>query len=351
MAMKMAIIGFGGMGFYHYENVSKRIDGIDVTGVWDIRPEMREKAEANGLHAYGSLDELLADQSIGLVTIATPNNFHKDLAIACMESGKNVICEKPVTMNADELREIIAVRDRTGKVFSVHQNRRWDRDYAIVREIIRSGRLGKPYYIESRVQGSRRSCDGWRGHKVNGGGMVYDWGIHLADQLLDLFEEPVIDVYAQLYSIHNEEVDDNFKLMLKFENGVTAMIEIATNCFINQPRWHVTCVDGTAVVEDWSCKGRQVKIADDSKMAWADEIVYTEAGPTRTMAPRPPETTEVIDLPEVNVDWCDYYKNIAAAIEGREELIVKPEQALRVMQVIDLTFRSAAEGRSIACRI
>ena len=351
MKHQMAIIGYGGMGGWHHQNVSERIPAIHVKGAYDIRQEALDKAVKNGLYAYSSVEELLADPELDLVTVATPNNFHKDLVIRCLRAGKNVISEKPVSMNAAELEEMMAAAKESGKVFSVHQNRRWDKDYAIVKKALQSGVIGEPYFIESRVQGSRGPMFGWRGYKIDGGGMLLDWGVHLLDQLLDLIDSPVVSVTAHLQKIFFGEVDDNIKILLRFENGVSALCEMATNCFINQPRWHVSCCNGTAVVEDWSCRGRMVQLNTDQAMEWGDDIVYTEAGPTRTMAPRPPETTREIPLPEVSTDWSDYYRNIVAVIEGTEELIVKPEQALRVMKVVDLCFASEEQGVGLACHI
>lgn len=86
-------------------------------------------------------------------------------------------------------------------------------------------------------------------------------------------------------------------------------------------------------------------------MEWADDIVYTEAGPTRTMAPRPKETTLELPLPEVQTDWSDYYKNILAVLDGEAELVVRPEQALRVMKVIDAVFEADRLNCGVHCHI
>jgi predicted dehydrogenase len=355
-----AIIGFGGMGGWHYENVKAKIPEIRTKGVWDIRAEAREKAESLGLMAYGSLEALLNDPEIELVTIATPNNFHKPLSIACLKAGKNVICEKPVTMDAAELAEIVKVANESGKLFTVHQNRRWDKDYRIVKEVLASGVIGKPYAIESRVQGSRGAMHGWRGYKKNGGGMVYDWAVHLIDQMVMLFpEDKVVSVDAHLHSIFTKDategepvdIDDNIKLFFRFDNGVSVILEMATNCFINQPRWHVSCVDGTLEVTNWACEGKIVKLNTDAKMEWADDIVYTEAGPTRTMAPRPAHTTQVLPLPDVKTDWSDYYKNIVKVLDGEEKQIVKHDQSLRVMKIVDAIFESARQGCGLKVEI
>lgn len=351
MSYHLAIIGYGGMGEWHHKNIEERVPEIKVVGAYDIREERMNKAKEAGLKGYEKLEDILEDPSIDMVTIATPNNFHKDLAIACMRSGKNVICEKPVTMNAKELEAIIEVQKETGKVFSIHQNRRWDKDYRMIKEIIASHEIGEPYYIESKVQGSRRYLNGWRGYKINGGGMLFDWGVHLIDQVMDLESSKVTEIYAHLLNIHCEEVDDNFKLMMKFESGLSVLIEVATNCFLPQPRWHMCCKEGSAIIEDWSCNGKIVKLDENEALAWDDVIVYTEAGPTRTMAPRPKKTTIEMKLPEVKCNWTDYYRNIAGVIAGKEELIVTPEQALRVMKVIDAVFESASQGMSIKCSI
>lgn len=349
--VRSAIIGYGGMGSWHHDSIKEKVPGIQVAGAYDVRQEALEKAASKGLRTYSSLEDLLADSSIDLVTVATPNNFHKDLVIRCLESGKHVVCEKPVAMNAAELKEMMAAAKRANRLFSVHQNRRWDKDYVIIKKLIQENTLGRPYYIESRVQGSGGGMHGWRGHKINGGGMLYDWGVHLLDQLMDAIHSPVVSVTAHQVSLFSDEIDDNVKLLIRFENGISALCAMETNCFIPLPRWHMCCENGTVVVEGWSAKGEIVQLAEGGKMEWTDEIVYTEAGPTRTMAPRPVNTTKHSPLPEVHTDWSDYYGNIVAVLEGREELIVKPEQALRVMKVIDLAFESQKQGVGLACHI
>lgn len=351
MVHKLAVIGYGGMGGWHCRSVADSFQEIEVKGVYDVRDEACDKARENGLYVYQSLDELLRDEEADIVTIAVPNNFHKDYAIRCLQGGKNVVCEKPVTLNAGELEEILAAARETGKLFTVHQNRRWDRDYRMIKRIYQEGMIGKPYYIESRVQGSGQMLHGWRGYKVNGGGMVYDWGVHLFDQLLDLVDSTVVSVAPHLVKVFNQEVDDNFKVFLTFENGISALVEVATNCFINQPRWHMCGSEGTAVIQNWECSGEIVKLANKEALKWEDDIVYTAAGPTRTMAPRPDSTKKIFPLPEVETSWTDYYRNIIDVIDRGAELIVKPEQALRVMTLIDTIFSAGKEGRPVTCRI
>ena len=118
-----AVIGYGGMGNFHSEKM-QTVDGIELLGVYDIDPKQNELAKSRGIHAYASREELLADPRIDLVTVATPNDVHKEIVIAALAAGKNVICEKPVAMNSAELDEMIAAANKYGKLFTVHQNRR-----------------------------------------------------------------------------------------------------------------------------------------------------------------------------------------------------------------------------------
>lgn len=130
-----AVIGYGGMGNFHAEKMQS-VDGIRLVGVYDIDPERNRLAEERGIRAYASRAELLADPAVELVTVATPNDVHKEIVIDALAAGKNVICEKPVAMDSAELEEMIAAANRYGRLFTVHQNRRWDEDYLTVKKMV-----------------------------------------------------------------------------------------------------------------------------------------------------------------------------------------------------------------------
>ncbi len=346
----IAVIGYGGMGSYHVSQLQSIPDEFNMCGIYDINPDKRKKAAENGIHIYETLEQLWADTSVRTVLLAVPNNFHRELSIEAMRHSKNVICEKPVMMCASELEDVIAVSKETGRQFSVHQNRRWDKDFRIVKEVIENGTIGKPFYIESRVQGSKGVPGDWRCVKEAGGGMLLDWGVHLIDQLMWLVKSPVTEVYAHMLSVKFPDVDDNFKLMMRFENGLSALVEVDTYVFIPLPRWHISGDAGTLQINDFACSGEIVR-ANQKEMKWEEGIVYTAAGPTRTMAPRPEETTEHLPLPEIVTDAKDYYRNFRDADINGAELTVRPEEALRVMKVIDAVFKSAEEHRSISLRV
>ena len=150
----LAIIGFGGMAQWHYDLIED-LDGLSVAGIWDIREERREYARSRKIHVYGSQEELLADERVDLVLIATPNDVHKRIAVAAMKAGKNVVSEKPITLCLTDLQEMIDASRKYGRFLTVHQNRRWDEDFLTVKGIMKEGVLGEVFRLESRVHGSR----------------------------------------------------------------------------------------------------------------------------------------------------------------------------------------------------
>ena len=345
-----AIIGYGGMAQWHY-GATQKLEGISYTGVYDTADNRNGLAREAGLKVYNSPEEIYGDAAIDFILVATPNDYHKEYIINSLKAGKHVISEKPVTMNAGELIEAMAVAKETGKIFTVHQNRRWDEDYCTVKKAVRDNLIGKPYYYESRVQGSRGMYGDWRTVKEAGGGIMLDWGVHLIDQLLDLIDGKVVSVFAHMLSVKYKDIDDNFKLLMRFEDGTSAMVEVDTNCFIGLPRWHVSGIDGTLVVDDFQGNGKYVKAAEGVELKFDEFIIKTTAGTTRTMAPRPPESLETFTLPKVSPEWTEYYENFISHLNGSEPLLVTAEQALRVMKIMDMAFESERIGKSIECSI
>ncbi|MDR1928310.1 MAG: Gfo/Idh/MocA family oxidoreductase, partial [Oscillospiraceae bacterium] len=244
-----AIIGFGGMGSFHGRQICQNLRGeIELLGVFDIKEDRQALAREKGLHAYESRAALLADPRVELVVVATPNDLHKEIVLDALAQGKNVICEKPVTMTSADLEEMLAAGAHAGRLFTVHQNRRWDPDYLTAKRILDDGTLGRVFHVESRVHGSRGIPGDWRNRKAQGGGMLLDWGIHLLDQMLMLMEHRrLLTVYAQLTNITNEECDDGFRAIFRFEGDVSFLVEVLTSNFIELPRWYLLGENGSAI--------------------------------------------------------------------------------------------------------
>ncbi len=352
MKHTLAFVGFGGMAMHHFNNLSHFEDIINFKGVYDINPDRMALAKSKNLYTYKDYDEILEDPEVEIVLVATPNDIHKDLSIKALRAGKHVLCEKPVTMNSDELLEIMAVAKETGKIFTIDQNRRVNKDFVLVKRQIEAGLLGDVYVIESRTEGSRGVPKGWRRIKAEGGGMMLDWGVHLIDQILYMFPEAkVTNVFCKMYTIFpaDSDVDDNFRLTFTLSNGVTAHIEVSTNNFIHHPRWYVLGTEGTLEIPDWDCNGKIIK-CKDRQGEWGADINKNKVGPSKTMAPRSEDSIETIPLsaPEDVIDnVSETFYQMVDAIEGKATLTITAEQALRVMKVMEAAFKSAETGDAI----
>lgn len=346
MSHKLGVIGYGGMACWHHQSIRANFTDLEVVAAYDISAERLGLAEKNGLITFDSAEGFLDSHLFDIVLVATPNNFHCEYVCRALEAGYNVICEKPVALNCAELDRMEETAKRTGKLFSVHQNRRWDKDYRIVKKAYEEGLIGKPFTVESRIHGQGGMVHGWREFKVAGGGMVYDWGVHMIDQMLDMIPSKVVSVYANLHRVRTLEVDDYFKLVMRFENGITSQIEVGTFHLVQLPRWYACGDGGALVINDWDCTGKIIH-TKDSVMKWEPVVVQTKAGPTRTMAPRPADTLEELPLPEVETSWASYYRNILDTIDGKADLIVTIPSVRRVLRVIEACFESDEKGEGI----
>lgn len=342
------VIGYGGMGSWHAEKMLKYMsDRMELVGIADINPEKMRRAESNGIYAFPSHKELLKDNRIDFVVVATPNDYHHDLVIEALEAGKNVMSEKPVTMTSALLDDMIKASERTGKFFTVHQNRRYDPDYLTVKRIYDENIIGQIFDIESRVCGSRGIPGDWRQRKEQGGGMILDWGIHILDQALMLLDDKELDsVYTQVDHITNDEVDDGFKCELRYKDGTQYHIYVGTSNFINLPRWYVQGINGTAIIRDWDLNGEIVMVTD-----WENKDavpIQAGVGLTKTMAPRTDDTIKKHSLPYVENKGFSgehtLYNNICDVILGKAEPIVTLPQQRRLVRVIEAMFESAEKN-------
>lgn len=336
--VNFVVIGYGGMGAYHVRTlIPNETERTHVLGTFDINPERQALAETSGYRNYLTLEAVLTDPAVDAVLIATPNDSHKNLAIAAMRAGKHVVCEKPVAMNVAELDEILAVAEETGRIFMVHQNRRWDPDFLVVRRLYQERQIGEVFQIESRVHGANGIPGDWRHLKAQGGGMLLDWGVHLLDQIIWLVDSPIEHVFADLSFVLGDEVDDGFVAHLTFANNVKAVIEVGTTNFTQLPRWYVKGIEGTARIDDWDMNGSIIKATRREDVA-APTPVQAGVGLTKTMAPPSEEATETLEFPAPTAEYTTFYRNFYEVVREGAEPIVKNSQVRQVMELIDRIF-------------
>lgn len=349
MKKNLVVIGYGGMGAGFHCKHAQKSDVVNLAGIYDIDENKAALAEKNGIRAYHSLDEVLSDKSVDLVTVAIPNDSHKEVVIRALEAGKHVICEKPVAVSLADLNEMIAASEKSGKLFTVHQNRRFDVDYLAIKKIVEDNTIGAPLRIESRIHGSRGIPSDWRGTKEHGGGMILDWGVHLIDQMLQIFKEKIVSIHCENTHITNKEVDDGFYLTITFESGAKAFVEVGTYNFIALPRFYMKAEKGTAMIRDWR---EEAEIVRCKYWHESDVIpVETAAGLTKTMAPRDSVTVDDFTIPRPTSDVHDFYRNFCAAIDGKTTQMVTHAEMRRVLAVMEAAFESDRLGQTINVNI
>lgn len=180
--IQIGIIGHGFMGHEH-ETMLTELEGYRVVGFADRDPECLKDVK-EGLKRYDSDEALLADPEVQVVLIAANNNQHKKLVIQAAEAGKDVICEKPVAMSLSDLDEMEQACKEHGVRFTVYHQRRFDPDFRTAKNVLDSGTLGDVYTIKSSLYGFNGNMHDWHVIPSEGGGMLYDWGVHLLNQIL-----------------------------------------------------------------------------------------------------------------------------------------------------------------------
>ncbi|MEC0306431.1 Gfo/Idh/MocA family oxidoreductase [Paenibacillus lautus] len=341
----IVIVGYGGMGSYHAKLIKDNAF-LEVTGTYDILKDRREVSQQDGYPAYESYEQVLNDAAVDVVLIATPNDVHKELALQAFKAGKHVICEKPVTLSVSDFKEMVSAADAAGRVLMVHQNRRWDEDFLTIKQMYNEKTIGDLFRIESRVHGANGIPGDWRHLEAHGGGMLLDWGVHLLDQILFMVDSRMTSLSSRLSFILGDEVDDGFESVIEFENGVSVLIEVGTTNFITLPRWYVKGTEGTGIIEDWSLNGRIVTRNQDAVKV-EPKPIQAGVGLTKTMAPPSEEATITGALPEPYRQSSSFFDNFAAVIQGKAEPIVKNEEVLRVLNLIEAVFESARTGATL----
>lgn len=349
MSLKLGIIGYGFMGHEHLQMLSK-MDDVDVIGICDV-DEKQLADTPNGIICYRTAEELYRNADIQVVIISANNNQHKDLVIKAAKAGKDIICEKPVAMNVAELDEISKEVEKYGVKFTVHHQRRFDPDYRTAKEIFDKGTLGDVYTVKSSLYGYNGNMHDWHVFHKEGGGMLYDWGVHLLDQMLWMIPGKVTSVFADMRNIINEEVDDYFKIYLKFENGIGAEIELGTYFLTDKEKWFerhwfIGGNKGSAYIDGFDPTGKIVRTTRLLTNV-SGERTMTSAGPTRSFG-APQEGILVTEkLPGVHTCHKDYFDNYLQAYRGETDFLVKIPETRRVLNLMEAVRESASGGKSV----
>ena len=339
----VAVIGYGYAGRCFHAYLVGLAEGLNLYAIATRNPERREaagKAYPN-VKLYETIDQVVADKNVDLVVLATPHDTHAELAIRAMDGGKHVVTDKIMCMNAQEADAMIAASKRNNVMLSVFHNRRWDWDYLTVKKVIADGLLGTPYLFQVAIMryGAPR---GWRGVKAQSGGILYDWPAHFVDQALQFVDARVQTVFCDIHYSKRLETDiGNYaNLLIKFENDVRYQIEIGNLAKVEKPRWYVLG-DLGGLIKFGLDPQEQPMVAGNIDTAKEDPSTYAKVR-TQVGGQQQERTLE-----SVKGSWKSYYQNISDVLDKGADLVVKPEQVKRAMQVYDAAMRSSETGEAV----
>ncbi len=349
--VNFGIIGFGFMGHVHEEMLETKIEGAHVVAICDIDESNMADAITPDVLKFTKYEDLLAVKEIDTVLVVIPNHLHKDCVIKAAEAGKNIICEKPVALNSAELDEMMAAVEKYQVRFTVHQQRRFDKDFRTMKAVYDQKTLGDVYTVQSKLFGLNGNMHDWHVFNKYGGGMLFDWGVHLLDQLLYMIEGKLNTVYADVRNVINGEVDDYFKILMKFENGIMAEIELGTYFLKNADRWFerhwfMGGDKGTAYADGFDPVGNIARTAHLLKSV-DKKTTMSKSGPTRSFGPPQPGVLITEDLPYVETSHQQFFEDYLKALDENKPFLVKVEEVRRVLRLMEVIRQSAQQNQVI----
>lgn len=188
--LRVALIGYGAAGRTFHAPLIRHAEGVELAVVATSRGDELGR-DLPGVEAVATAQDAVARADIDLVVIASPNATHAPLAEAALRAGKHVVVDKPFALSVKDARALTALADATGKLLAVFQNRRWDSDFLGLQAMLRAGGIGRVTHFESRFDRFRPLVqDRWRERAEDGGGIWFDLGPHLVDQVLCVFGLP-----------------------------------------------------------------------------------------------------------------------------------------------------------------
>lgn len=336
------VIGFGAAGRILHAPLVSATPGLKLAAIVSSRPADVEASQP-GVRVIPDFDTMLADSSIELVVLATPNTQHAPYAIAALKAGKNVVIDKPFAINVAEAEAVVATAKASGRLACVFQNRRWDSHILTLKAFLDEGRLGEVSEAFLRYDRLRAVVpERWRDQGLPGSGMWFDLGAHLVDQAVHLFGTPdtvMADIFAQR---PGAMTNDWFLAVLGYGSR-----RVVLHSGMIAP------VPG-AVIEVQGTRGALIKYGQDTQ----EDMLRAGRTPGDHgwgVDPSPAVFTSVVDMePQAPQEimcqpgnYPGYYAAIAAAIREGAPTPVPLEQSLTVMRILELGLQSAAEGRRL----
>lgn len=339
--LRVGVVGYGTGGQHFHTPFIAAAAGCSLAAIVARAPETVAKARADwpDTPIYPSLSALIAAGVCDAVTITTPPQTRRDLVLEAIAAGLHVIADKPFAPNAEGAMELDRAAKAAGVVLGVYQNRRFDADLQTLRKVIREGRLGKVWRIESRMdQDSPETVE-----QGPTGGLLRDLGSHVVDQMIYLLG-PVLVVDAQLDYVDMPlgRTDVAFTITLRHESGAHSHLSASKLNHIDCRELRAYGNQGAYVSWTTDVQAQDIfagRRPVDNPARWGYEpeanwgTLHTASGRLR--------------IPSEQGRYHDYYEAFAAAVRAGSAPPVTAAEGARTLAVLDAARQSAAENRSI----
>jgi predicted dehydrogenase len=344
MTKHFGIIGCGMIAHFHAKAIEAA--GATLTACFDTRSEAAEKLASQypGCKPYNNLAQFTADPNIDIVTIGTPSGAHLDPALAAAEAGKHVIVEKPLEITLERCDKIIAACKKNNVKLATVFHSRFHRSSLTLKAAVDSGRFGKLTLGDAIVKWYRTQeyydSGAWRGTwELDGGGALMNQAIHTIDLLIWLMGD-VAEVSAHTALLAHERiaVEDTAVAVLKFVNGALGTVVGTTASYPGYlKRVEISGSKGSAVLEE----------EDIVKWDFADKLP-SDAEVLEAMTNRKSGGGGASDPSAINfAGHAKLFANMAAAIDGKEKLVVDGLEGRRSVEVISAIYKAAQTGQVV----
>lgn len=366
--LQIGIIGCGNIAnTKHLPNLAKFPEHVEIVAFCDLIEEKAEKAKQQygipGSKSFTDYRELL-QMDLDAVHICTPNRSHADISVAALEAGKNVMCEKPMAINSSEAKRMLDAQKKSGKLLTIGYQNRFRKDTMALKKLAECGELGDIYMAKAHAL-RRRGIPNWgvfTNKYEQGGGPLIDIGTHSLDITLWIMNnyKPVA-VFGSTYNTlgttlsgedqgtdehwdpQKYEVEDSAFGFVKFENGATVFLEAAWALNTTTQKQAMTTVYGTKAGAEMEYAptgtGTDRRLLINKVTAGRQSIEELDVIESDTVA----SSDLIFSYPGAEAE-CIAWLN---ALEGKSELVVYPEQAFVVTQILEAIYASAESGKLI----
>ena len=338
--IKTAIVGFGSVAEKMHAPLIDVCPDLDLVASVERRTNRCEELYS-GVTTYRSLDDLLAADVADLIVITTPNEFHFSMAMQCLDAGKHVVVDKPVTIYSHEAEALNQKAEQNGLICSVFHNRRFDGDFMTLQKLIREGDLGDLVYLESHFDRFRPDVsENWREKEVPGNGITYDLGAHLIDQVVLLFGLPNW-IQADIRKQRTGAVaDDYFDITMDYGS---LKARVTAGALVNAPTPKFLLLGKNGSYQKFGLDVQEAAFKAGEKPEGPKWGVETEEKWGKLFL-----SEEIKSYETIPGNYRILYQNVADSILKGSDLYITIPQTISVLKIIEASFLSAGEKRAIS---